>query len=332
MPFAALIVAVPLLVAVTPVAGQTAQSFQCSGSQVAKTRVLQDLSRMTQAERTLTPTRKVLSSHFVVPSTVGLAQERFTSRLEIVVRRRQPLSQGPQESSARIRLAINDRVSNLIELTGDRDRIAYTFVGLLTGAQRGMSKSVVTRLGFENYGQLGAVKAGRNVLSVVLDDAGVVDSAVVSERSSVAYTTAAPQQLTLTTPETMRVPAGTEFTIPFQLARRCERPDKPVTVAAGAMNKSPSSLTIVADAKFSGIGDGIQGVLRARSDQPGTYYIQVTMQGGYNDQTRLIAVQVDQPNLESGAETRVTLAVLFLALAGILFVLRIRRWSPSASR
>ncbi|WP_344215173.1 hypothetical protein [Kribbella sancticallisti] len=77
-------------------------------------------------------------------------------------------------------------------------------------------------------------------------------------------------------------------------------------------------------AAYPGVGSGRDGVLRGRVERAGTFYLQVTAQGGYNDQVRFITVQADEL-AASKVNARIPLALLMLITAGALLVLRDRR-------
>lgn len=301
----------------------------CGAAVAAESRTLHDLSKTTPAERTLLPGREALESRFTVQTTVGLSGNRFTSRLRAVIRLNSGSASQDATASTSVQLAVNGRVSNLIDLTRQDGRIVYTYTGLLTGAQQGDAAAPELSIDFENYAQTKAVTAGANVLSVSMsaDGGGLVESIVLEPESGVGYTSADPKQLNITTPGSLRVPVGETFDIPFQLSRRCERPDKPATISVKAFHDSAVLEPAAPSITYSGVANGRNGVLHARIDAAGTFYLQLTMRGGYNDQTRLITVQAEDPPTQANLKTRIPIAVLLLAVAALLFILRARRAS-----
>jgi hypothetical protein len=228
------------------------------------------LDRLPPSKRTLSGQHNSVSTDFVAERVPG-SNHYFTSRLDVVVHLNSEFVRASEGSAAGVQLAVNDKVSNLLDLKVANGRVQSFYTGWLTGPQRAVTTRTVLRFAFENYAQTNAVRDGENHLEVCVSQYGsrFIGAVIVGSATGIDATTAQPKQLDLQVPKSLQAIASEPFDVPCHLARRCERTDKSAVVAVAPVGEVGSNDAVRDQRTYTGIGLGRDGTFKLRADRPG---------------------------------------------------------------
>jgi hypothetical protein len=232
---------------------------------------------------------------------------------------------GPGASS--IAATTNGRVVSQVELRSDREaHVSSFYSGLITGPVRGESTERSELFDYENYLQFKGVKAGRNVLRIVLEPlAGhVVDRVEIDANvSGIRRTSIHPYQLGLTAPTELRVRPGERFSLPVKVERKGERPDSAATLTADAGDVRLES----AQFRFPYVSGGQTVAFRGAAPQEGRHDVRLRLAASLNDPAAVTVLVVEPAPSVRQPVAILAGGALMMAVGGIVARRQSRRGS-----
>lgn len=239
----------------------------------------------------LTPSEPSAEINYQLPSEAKQGPEQwYVVRLHVRI---EADSQARSESI--VSASTNDHACAQLNLKSGGGELSNSGYGLVDGRQDDRSRADSLELWFANYLQLGGVRGGENILTLMMEtfEGPPPRSVTILNDSRIERTTLNPYEVELAGPDApVIVSRGDTARLPYRLARKGTRADASATVRVDTAG-SPIEVLGEPTRSFNNIGDGRQGDFEIRPSKPGTYNLMLVAKTGYN--TPAYPVQIIVP-------------------------------------
>jgi hypothetical protein len=177
------------------------------------------------------------------------------------------------------------------------DGIAYSDVGLVTGARKRHFAGPGVEIVFMNYLPLAGVRGGLNELTFTLDQRGDIDVSRVSflGDSGIVYSRLAPARLVLVTPDApIRGVSGQPISVPVRIRNAGGRQASATVFLSAPVSGLKPAQAVVRFPKVAG-GHTITRALRFTAGRPGKYIVTLAARTTSNRPIAQVNMIINRP-------------------------------------